>query len=51
MINCFLLLLALVGLVNCATISQECRLSDIKSIIGGHDYTVDDISGIHFVHL
>lgn len=29
---------------------NECRPSDIKSIIGGDDYTVDEIRGINFFH-
>jgi len=31
-------------------LTEECRLTDIKSIIGGPDYAVDEVRGIHFVH-
>lgn len=31
-------------------VEVECRLSDIKSMIGGQDYTVDEMRGIHFTH-
>ena len=37
--------------VFCAqTTVNECRLSDIKNMIGGQDYTIDEMRGIHFVH-
>jgi len=46
-----LLFTLLIAGVFCArTTVTECRLSDIKSMIGGQDYTVDEMRGIHFIH-
>ena len=36
--------------VFCATTYTECRLSDIKSVIGGKGYTVHDMRGLTFFH-
>ena len=30
--------------------TEHCRNTDIKSIIGGRGYEVEDIRGIHFIH-
>ena len=48
-----LLLLAtsLFGVFSEPVIYTECRNSDIKSIIGGPDYEVDEIRGVNFIHL
>ena len=44
------LLVALSDVVFGAVFIEYCRFSDIKSIFGGQDYTVDHMRGIHFVH-
>jgi hypothetical protein len=46
-----LFLNALIGVLATPRTIIECRPTDIKSIIGGEDYTVDEIRGVHFVHL
>lgn len=42
----FIILVAVFALQS----SEECRLSDIKTIIGGSDYTVDEMRGLYFEH-
>ena len=45
------LLVALSDVVFGTVFSENCRFSDIKSIFGGQDYTVDHMRGILFINL
>ncbi len=45
-----LVLCSLIGVFSQLSTHNDCRASDIKSIIGGDDYTVDEIRGLNFIH-
>ncbi len=45
-----LALFTLIGVLSQLSTYKDCRPSDIKSIIGGDDYTVDEIRGLNFFH-
>ena len=44
------LLCTLIGVLSQPSNYNDCRASDIKSIIGGDDYTVDEIRVLNFFH-